>query len=61
MDLVSLLILALVFGLIFYGIQSLLPLAPPFKNVALLILILIFVVYLLGGLHLGGHLLWRRP
>jgi hypothetical protein len=48
----------IVFGLLFYAVQTLLPMPAPFKNVALLLLILIFIVYLLGGLHLG-HLVLR--
>lgn len=55
MDLYSLLIVILVFGLLFYAIQTLLPMPAPFKNAALVVLILILVVYLLNGVHLGMH------
>jgi heme A synthase len=45
--LVTLLILALVCGVI-YWIITMLPVPAPFKNVAIVILLLIFVIYLLG-------------
>jgi len=47
--LVYLLVLCLVFGLVYYAL-GLLPLAPPFKNIVLVILILIFILLLLGAL-----------
>jgi hypothetical protein len=47
MDLISLLVLVIVFGLVYYLI-TLLPLPAPFKNVALIILILIAIILLLG-------------
>lgn len=55
MDLYTLLITLIVFGLAFYVIQSLLPIAQPFKNAALAVLVVILIVYLLGG-HLGHTL-----
>lgn len=53
MDLVSLLILVIVFGIFFYLIQTVIPMPPPFKTAALVILSLILVMYLLDGLHAG--------
>jgi uncharacterized membrane protein len=58
MDLISLLIVLIVFGLLAYVVQSLLPMPAPFKNAALAVLVLILVIYLLGGLH--GHTLVLR-
>jgi hypothetical protein len=52
MDLISLLIIVLVFGALFY-IIGLIPMPPPFKTASLIILALIFIVYLLGGIHIG--------
>jgi hypothetical protein len=49
MDLVGLLIAVLIFGLI-YWLWTLLPIPQPFKNVALAILIIIAIVWLLGGI-----------
>ena len=48
----ALLIVCLIFGLVYY-IVSVLPLPPPFKNIALVIVGVIGLVYLLG-LLLGG-------
>jgi uncharacterized membrane protein len=56
MDLVSLLIIVIVFGLLAYVIQSLLPMPAPFKNAAMAVLVLILIVYLLSGVHLGHTL-----
>lgn len=53
--LITLLILVLVFGVLYYAI-SLVPLPPPFSQIAMLILAIIFVLvllyYLLPLLHL---------
>lgn len=53
-SLISLFVIVIVFGLLFYVVQSLLPLPAPFKNVALIILVLFLVIYLLdsfGAFH----------
>ena len=50
--LVYLVILCIVFGLIYY-IVSLLPLPAPFKNVALVVIAVIFLLIILSAL-LGG-------
>ena len=59
MDLINLLVFIIIFGLIFYAVQNLLPLPAPFRNAALLVVIVVFVLYLLGGLHLGHPLFLR--
>jgi hypothetical protein len=48
--LIYLLVLCLVFGLIYYVI-TLLPLPQPFKNVAVILIVLIFVLVLLSGFY----------
>jgi hypothetical protein len=55
MSLVQLLVLVLVFGLIFYLLQSL-PIAEPFKQIALVIFVVIVILLLLAavGLIPGG-------
>jgi hypothetical protein len=50
--LISLLILIIVFGLLYY-IVTLLPLPQPFKNIAVILVLLIFVIILLS-IALGG-------
>lgn len=60
MDVISLLVLLVVFSLGFYIIQ-LLPLLPPLKNIAMIIFLLFCMLYLLGGLHHGRLVLWRTP
>jgi hypothetical protein len=55
MDLISLFVIIIVFGLIFYCVQALMPIPQPFKNVALVIVVLFFILFLLdrvGYLHL---------
>jgi len=55
MDLVSLLVLVLVCGLIYWLIAYVLPLPAPFKTVALVILVVIIILWLLGQVgYLGG-------
>jgi len=62
--LISLLVLCLIFGVIYY-IITLLPLPAPFGQIALIILALVFLLVLLnevGFIGLGGpHLYVRRP
>lgn len=60
MDLISLLILVIVFGLLYWAL-TLLPLPQPFRNIALVILILIFILVLLGmvGVLPGYHVRLR--
>jgi hypothetical protein len=48
MDLVSLLILIIVMGLLYYLVM-LLPLPAPFKTIAQVVVILICIVWLIGG------------
>lgn len=50
MDLVSLLVLVIVAGLAYY-IVTLLPLPAPLKNIAVIVVLLVFLVYLLQ--HFG--------
>lgn len=57
--LISLLVLCLVGGLIYYLI-TILPLPAPFKTVAFCILVLIAILYLVGYLPGGPHLLVTR-
>lgn len=54
MDLINLLIFVIVVGMVCYIVQ-LLPMAQVFKNVALAIVLFIFVLYLLAGLPSFGH------
>lgn len=49
MSLVGLLIFVIIVGLLLYLIQVL-PLQPPFKTVAYVILVIIAVLWLLGGI-----------
>ena len=51
MDLISLLVLIIVFGLIYY-VLTLLPLPQPFKNIAVVVLVLILILILLGYVHI---------
>lgn len=53
MDLVSLLILVLVFGVLFWLVGSVIPMPQPFKTAATVILALILIIMLLNGLHLN--------
>ena len=53
MTLVGLLILVIVFGLLFYLVR-ILPIEPPFKTAALVILIIIAILALLGILPIGS-------
>lgn len=58
MDLISLLIVLIVFGVIFYIVNNLLPIAQPFKNIALAVVCIILLVWLLsligvGSFHIG--------
>lgn len=59
MDLVGLLVLVLVFGLLFWLVQSVLPLPPPFKTVAIVILCIILILVLLDQVGYLGAL--HRP
>jgi hypothetical protein len=58
--LVSLLIAVIVIGLIYY-IITLLPLPQPFKNVAIIILLLICVIWLLGYVGAFPGAYWSHP
>lgn len=53
MDLVSLLVLVIVVGLVYY-IITLIPLPAPFKTIALVVLALIAILWLIGGIT-GYH------
>jgi hypothetical protein len=59
MDLVSLLVIVIVFGVLFWLLQTIIPIAQPMKNIALAILGIIFILYLLDGVHLG-HIRYLR-
>ena len=48
MTLIGLLIAVIVIGLLLYLVQ-LLPLQPPFKTIAMIVIVLICIVWLLGG------------
>ncbi len=56
MSLISLLIAIIVFGLIFYVVQTLLPLPQPWKNIALVVVCLIAIVVLLQFAGIGTGL-----
>jgi len=56
--LVELLIAVIVAGLI-YWLLTLLPIPAPFKNVVLVIFIIICVIWLLGWLPFGGGPYWH--
>ncbi len=61
MDLISLLVVLVVLGLVFWLIQSYLPIPAPFKNVILIILVIITCVWLLDWAGILGHVnLGRR-
>ena len=55
--LIYLIVLMIVFGLIFWAINSYLPLPQPFKNAILCLVVLIFCLILLSmiGIIPGGH------
>jgi hypothetical protein len=53
MSLVGLLIFIIIVGLLYWAV-SLLPLPQPFKNIALVIVILICIVFLLNALGIVG-------
>lgn len=57
MTIIDLLIVIIVFGLLFYMVQTLLPLPAPFRTVTQVVLMVLLIVWLLGGLHLGHPLL----
>jgi len=62
MDLVSLFVIIVVFGILFYLVQSVLPLPPPFRMAALVILCLILILVLLSSIgYLGGGEFYHRP
>ena len=54
---ISLLILVLVLGLIFWLLQYL-PIPEPFRMVLLVIMVIIIIVWLLGSLGNGPRLTW---
>jgi len=60
--LIDLLVLCLVFG-VAYWIIGLLPLPAPFRQIALVVMALIFLLVLLNWLlpFAGGSSLWGRP
>jgi hypothetical protein len=60
--LIYLMILCLVFGVVYY-IITLIPLPAPFRQIALLVLALIFLLVLLSWLlpFVGEPPLWGRP
>jgi hypothetical protein len=53
MSLIGLLILIIVFGLLYWCV-TLLPLPAPFKQIALVVLILICIIFLLNSLGVVG-------
>ena len=55
MDLMTLLIVIIIFGMAFWAIQSVIPMAPAFKTAAVVVLAIFFVIYLLDGWH-NGHM-----
>jgi hypothetical protein len=60
--LIYLLIICLVFGIVYY-IITLIPLPPPFRQIALVVMALIFLLVLLSWLlpFVGEPPLWGRP
>ena len=58
--LIQLLIMVLVLGIIFMILQNI-PVAPPFRNIAYAIVLVIFLVILLRMLGLLSPDLWRIP
>lgn len=54
MDLLSLLVVLIVFGVIFYIVNNLLPIAQPFKNIALAVVCVILLVWLLSLVDVGS-------
>ena len=60
--LIYLLVLCLVFGVVYY-IITLIPLPAPFRQIALIVLALIFLLVLLSWLlpFIGEPSLWGRP
>jgi hypothetical protein len=55
MDLMSLFVAVIVIGLLCW-LVTMLPLPEPFKQIAMVIMVLICIVWLLGGVHLGSGL-----
>jgi hypothetical protein len=60
MDLIQLIVVIVVMGLIFWAVQAFLPIPAPFKNIVLLILVLITCAWLLSAFGLcsgwsGSH------
>ena len=49
MSLIALLIMIVVVGLLIWAVQSFLPLSPTLKNLVCFLLVVIAVVWLLGG------------
>lgn len=59
MDLIGLLILIIVFGILFWLVQSVLPLPPPFKTAAIVVLALFLILVLLDQIGYLGMV--HRP
>lgn len=59
MDLISLLIIIVIFGVLFWVFQALIPIPQPFKNAALAVIVIFFLLYMLDGFHVG-HLRYLK-
>jgi hypothetical protein len=53
--LIYIVVLCLIFGLIYYAI-TLMPLPDPFKNIAMIVILLVFILVLLGIIFGGVNL-----
>lgn len=60
MDLINLLLLVLIWGVIFWVVESVIPMAPPFKAAARIILAVILILFMLDSLHLGHTRFYLR-
>lgn len=56
----TLLVIVIVMGLLMYGVQAYVTLPAPFKNIVLLILLLITVVWILNAAGMAGPFAYRH-
>jgi hypothetical protein len=59
MDLVTLVVLLIVFGLIIWLVQTYLPIPPPIKTVIVVVLVLILCLWLLRAVGIVGPIIGR--
>ena len=61
MDLMSLVVALIVMGLVWWLVSTYLPIPQPFKNVILVLLVVLLIVWLLNSVgYLGNDFLHRR-